>query len=725
VPLLSATALAGSIYLSTGTHLHATSLTATMGNVSIIGALDLTLDSVTAGTASGATGTIFVQSSTAALTLGTLSSSGSQILHADGDIGLTSVTAAGSSSDAGDVHATSDHGAITGGSIAANGSVTLIAATTNIGDALTATQGAVVLQAAGLIDWSTLTAGTTLGATSSNDSVTLKTATSGGTQTLHANQNVTFNQVTASGAGGDPGSVIVSADHGFVLAQTVLVNGAVTEGSVVAHGSASLTAGTTNTGNTLTATTGAASLAAGGPINWTTLIAGTTLGATSTAGSIAFDTAQSGGTQTLHANQNVTFNQITTLGLLGDAGSVNVTSDLGAISGGSINAHGSANLVAAANNTGINLTTVTGAAFLQAGGQVDWKNLNVYGSLGIISASGGITLGTAISGGTQILHAADDIVFKQLSTTGMPGDAGDIDLISAHGSVRGGSIFANGDIHLNANNAISLDQLRGSVIGLATPQDLTVNFVSVVRELDLAANTINVTAKQIPSVPSIPLVMNVTGFNGGIASSANLVIDPDAIFVNQFRVVDANFVANAPLITIVNGDVPGQLMLTTPTERVLLDNRSPGPSAWPTLQLYQPGGVFTLTQNVNANFTDSYVVFYSGDIASTVSTYSADHACCTDFTGSSMVRNVPNDMMRDAETNYLVGLTGGSGGATFQIPKSVDTVGPGPAVNIEGLSEARKFRRFQNESRDRPRWRSGELRRKTNLSSVDQVANVQ
>jgi hypothetical protein len=615
------------------------------------------------------------------------------------------------------------NGVATQGSVSANGSASLTAGTTITGNTLTATTGSGSLTAGRLIDWTTLSAATTLGALSDHDSIRLNTATSGGTQTLHANQNVTFKQLIATGAGIDPGNITVNADNGFVLVQTVLVNGVDTQGSVSANGSASLTAGTSITGNTLTATNGSGSLTAGGPIDWSALTVATTLGATSSHDSITLNTASSGGTQTLHANQNVTFNQLTTQGRVGDAGSVNVTSDAAAIVGGSINAHGSASLIAATDNTGLDLTTVTGGAYLQAGGRIDWRNLNVYGALGIISANGGITLGTAISGGTQFLRAANDIVFKQLTATGIPGDAGDINLISTRGSVRGGSIFANGDVHLNTNNAISLNQLRGSVIGLAAPQDLTVNFVSVVKELDLAANTINVTGKQIPSVPSIPLLMNVTGFNGGVASSANLVIDPDAIYVNQFRVVDANFVASAPLVTIANGYVPGQLMLTTPTERVLVDNRSPGPSAWPTLQLYQPGGVFTLTQNVNANFTDSYVVFYSGDLASTVSTYSAEHACCTDFTGSSMVRNVPNDMMRDAQTNYLLGLSGGRIDA-LQIPKSVDTVGPGPAVNIEGLTEARKFRRFQNESRNRPGWRSGELRGKTK-PAANLFANAQ
>jgi len=318
-----------------------------------------------------------------------------------------------------------------------------------------------------------------------------------------------------------------------------------------------------------------------------------------------------------------------------------------------------------------------------------------------------------------------------LTTTGIPGDAGDVNLTSEFGSLRGGSIFANGDPHLASNNSISLDQLRGNKITLSAPNDLTLDFVSVVKELDIAANTINVTGRQIPSVPAIPLVMNVTGYNGGAAKTANIDIDPLVLVFDQFRVVDAFVVTDAPSISIVNGYVPGQLMLTTPTEFVLLDNRSPAPSAWPTLQLYQPGGVFTLSQNLNASFTDSYVVFYSGDIASTVSTYSSDHVCCSDFTGSSMVRDIPNQTQGTetidtwlaqkggVETFYLLGIAGGSRIDATQIPKAVETIGPGPAVNIEGLAGAEKFRRLERQSRKAGRggWRSGALLGNTRTKS--------
>ncbi|MBR0770812.1 leukotoxin LktA family filamentous adhesin, partial [Bradyrhizobium diazoefficiens] len=537
---------------------------------------------------------------------------------------------------------------------------------------------------------------------------------SGGTQTIHARDDVTFNALTTMGVNGDVGNINVTGDNGFILAQTVTSGGATTLGSVSAHGSASLVAATTITGNTLAAMTGSGLLTAGGgPINWNTLNVGTTLGLTAGQGSIMIQTAQSGGTQTIHARDDVTFNALTTMGVNGDAGSINVTADSGFIlaqtvtSGGvptlgSVSANGSAKLIAAGTNTGRNLTAATGNAVL-SGTVVHWDNLNVGGTLDVTATTGGITVGTAISGGTQTLHAVNDIVFSQLTTTGIPGDAGDLEVKSDTGSLRGGSISANGATRFDVAGSVSFDRISGDVVKMTSSGDLTIAWVSVVRELDLAADTINVKGEQIRSNPAVPLILNITGYNGGVAKYANISIDPDSIIINQFKVVDATFWTDAPAVSILNGYVPGQLMLTTATQQVLLNNRTPAPSNWPTLQLYQPGGVFTMSQVGNANVSNAYVVFYTGDISATVTNYGATHTCCNDFTGASMMRNISVDgegkenieswlAKKDSGTFYLLGLSGQARLDALLTPRPVETVGSGPAVNIDGLSDMRKLR---------------------------------
>lgn len=600
---------------------------------------------------------------------------------------------------------------------------------------LSAVKGSVDIIGTGGLTLDQVVAGTATGASGSfsavaeNGSIVIGTADSSGSQTVHATQNVTFTSLAATGTAGDTGNINVTADNGFILAQTVTSGGLPTLGSVSAHGSATLLAATTITGNTFAATTGSGLLTATGPINWNTLNVGTTLGATTSQGSITFQTAQSGGTQTIHARDNVTFNALTSTGVTGDVGSINVTADNGFIlaqtvtSGGvptlgSVSAHGSARLIAAGANTGHNLTTSTGNAVL-SGTVVHWDNLNVRGALDVTATAGGITVGTAISGGTQTLHAVNDIVFSQLTTTGIPGDFGDIDLRSDTGAIRGGSISANGDTHFASAGPVSLDRIRGNTIKLTSPGDLTIGWVSVVKELDLAADTINVKGEQIRSTPAIPLIMNITGYNGSVAKSANVSIDPELIIINQFRVVDATFWTDAPAVSIINGYVPGQLMLTTASAQVLLNNRSPAPSNWPMLQLYQPGGVFTMSQAGNANVSNAYVVFYTGNISATVTNYGPAHTCCYDFTGASMVRNISVDgegnenietwlAKKDGGTFYLLGLSGQARLDALLTPRPVEAIGAGPAVNIEGLSDMRKLRQ-KGQRAGRPGWKDAAI----------------
>nr|WP_249153855.1 leukotoxin LktA family filamentous adhesin [Bradyrhizobium diazoefficiens] len=669
--------------------------------------------------------TLGVTASQGSITLQTAQSGGTQTIRARDNVTFSALTASGITGDAGNINVTADTGfilaqavmsggVVTLGSVSAHGSATLQAATTISGNTFAATTGSGLLTAnGGSVNWNALNVGTTLGVTAIQGSIALQTAQSGGTQTIRARDNVTFSALTASGITGDAGNINATADSGFILGQAVMSGGVVTLGSVSAHGSATLLAATTITGNALAATTGSGLLTAnGGPVNWNALNVGTTLGVTASQGSITLQTAQSGGTQTIRARDNVTFNALTASGITGDAGNINVTADNGFIlaqtvmSGGvptlgSVSAQGSAKLIAAGTNTGHNLTAATGNAVL-SGTVVHWDNLNVGRTLDVTATTGGMTLGTAVSGGTQTLHAVNDIVFSQLTTTGIPGDTGDLDVKSDTGSLRGGSISANGETHFEVAGSISLDRVSGNVVKMTSSGDLTINWVSVVRELDLAADTIDVKGEQIRSNPAVPLVLNVTGYNGGVAKSANIWIDPDLIIVNQFRVVDATFWTDAPAVSILNGYVPGQLMLTTANAQVLLNNRTPAPSNWPSLQLYQPGGVFTMSQVGNANVSNAYVVFYTGNVSATVTNYGPTHTCCYDFTGASMARNIAVDgqgkenietwlAKRDGGTFYLLGLSGQARLDALLTPRPVEAIGSGPAVNTEGLSDMRKL----------------------------------
>jgi hypothetical protein len=609
-----------------------------------------------------------------------------------------------------------------------SGGVTLVASSLSMG-AYSA------INAAGLISVTT-TADATIGQLNSSLSYAAASntpsifVTAGGVASLGAiiDNGDGQTKFVASGAGA---GLSLSASNGIGSATSRFTLSAARLSASASAGDIYVRALTETEVSLLSAVKGSVDIIGAGGLTLDQVLAGTAIGASGSFravannGSIVIGTADSSGSQTVHATENVTFKSLAATGSSGDAGNINVTADTGFIlaqtvmSGGvptlgSVSAHGSARLIAAGTNTGHHLMASTGNAVL-SGTVVHWDNLNAGGTLDVTATTGGITVGAAISGGTQTLHAVNDIAFGQLTTTGIPGDAGDLNARSDTGSLRGGSISAHGETHFDVAGSVSLDRISGNVVKMTSSGDLTINWVSVVSELDLAADTINVRGEQVRSNPSIPLILNITGYNGGVAKYANVWIDPDSIIVNQFRVVDANFWTDAHAVSIVNGYVPGQLMLTTATQQVLLNNRTPAPSNWPTLQLYQPGGVFTMSQIGNANVSNAYVVFYTGDVSATVTNYGPTHTCCNVFTGASMLRNIAVDgegkesieawlAKKDGGTFYLLGLSGQARLDALLTPRPVEAIGSGPAVNIEGISDMRKLRQ-KGQRAARPGWK--------------------
>jgi hypothetical protein len=410
-----------------------------------------------------------------------------------------------------------------------------------------------------------------------------------------------------------------------------------------------------------------------------------------------FDTATSGGTQTVHAAQDVTFNQITTNGISGDVGDAGVTADAGLIQGATVSAHGSASLFAATTNKGSSVTGSTGSVTLTGAGLVDWTTIVAGTTINVHSTADAINLGSASSGGSQTIHANQNVTFNQLTTTGIPGDLGDITVTSDHASIAGNSVSANGDATFNSGNSIDVTTMQAGSATLSTPHNLTLGMLSVYSAMRLGADIINVTAQQLPSVPPVPLHVTVTGYQGGVATHANLTIDPPEVIVDQLSIVDSVITVDSPALTIASGYVPGQMMLNTPAGQILLDNRSPGPVGGVNLQLYEPSGVFTMQQMGSANFSDTQVVYYDTTISSTIINFGGGN-----FTGSSFIRDSLQDMRNgdnqdisrlDVSVLRALYLQGLFDGARSHGP--IEVIGDGPAVNIEALfgpGEGRKHR---------------------------------
>ncbi|MGB3487899.1 MAG: leukotoxin LktA family filamentous adhesin [Xanthobacteraceae bacterium] len=725
----------GSAMLAAATNNKGTSATATTGSLMLASAGVIDWGALNAGTsidvlATGAVNltattsgtTTNISSTGGAVTLGTTTSGGSQMIRAANDVTFGQLTANGISGDTGAVTVTADSGAIQGGTVAANGSATLTAATSNNGIHATSATGSMILASAGVIDWNTLNAGTSIEAVatggvnlatttsgtttevrSTGGAVNLGTTTSGGSQAIWAATDVTFAGLTANGIAGDVGNISATAD-----------TGAIQGGIVTAHGSATLTAATNNKGSGATATVGSLTLASAGPIGWNALNAGTqidvratgpvnlattTSGTTtevrSAGGAVNLGTTISGGSQTIRAASDVNFAALKANGAGGDPGDVTVTADNGAIQGGVVAAQGSATLTAATNNIGDILSAMTGDISLRAGGLIDWNMVKAGRAIFAESTGGSIRFGVAVSGGNQTLQAYNDIAFGRLEATGSASDPANIDLRAMIGQVQGSDIVTHGDVSLAGSTDLTLQTLQGASVSLTAPHDISVAQLNVFRSLTLAAGNIHGAVTQLPSVPAVPLHVTLTGFNGGVATSANLSLDSPNVVIDRYKAVDSVLTANASRLTIVDGYVPGQMMLNTSAWQILMNNRSPVPVGNVDLQLYQPDGIFAMSQIGNTNLSNTYVVRYGTTVSSVITNYGGG-----DFGGTSFVRNAIEDMRNAGAFDPADEKKGGL--ATFYLLGQqalgfrdhpvlpIEVLGHGPAINLKGLFDGRR-----------------------------------
>jgi hypothetical protein len=306
-------------------------------------------------------------------------------------------------------------------------------------------------------------------------------------------------------------------------------------------------------------------------------------------------------------------------------------------------------------------------------GQINIKTVRPNAAI-MLTATNGI--------GTVLVPITIDVpILTALAT------AGDIN-IDAIGDLKVPLLSAPlGETNLNATGNLALDNVRGANVKFNSQGDVNIGTFTVVNSLKIAATTIEAGVVQPAGAPS-PLVINFTGPNGGIAQKIVVDIDaPNGTNFSQLFATDASVTTNGVKVGILNGFVPGKLTLVTPSQDIVLDNRSPAPTVGPSLQLYGPGRAFTLIQNNNAIFTTDFAVAYG--VNSAVTALSV-------FEGMSFVRDFPrnmengeplsiNEVKKDGKTFYVIGLSPSAMLDAFAIPKSVESVGSGPAVNLDGV----------------------------------------
>jgi len=334
---------------------------------------------------------------------------------------------------------------------------------------------------------------------------------------------------------------------------------------------------------------------------------------------------------------------------------------------------------------------------------------------GTIDVTGDETLfiTSAQSGGSQSFTAQDNLTFVNLATTGIPAvpgpeDLGNITLTSVNGFVHGGNIDAAGNSLINGNGVIfetikaglnseiystgdiigdleeagetiiniagfgpgnsgilDVKVMRAKNIDLQATGTLDVGIIEVAQNLALRADIIRaLDITQVPSGPD-PLNVTLTGPDGTVATFAQVNIDaPAGVVMPQVFVSETLMTTTAQFVDVINAFVPiqgtspmaGTFLLTTPSQTVFVDDRTPTPKGTPpsNIQMYLNGNPFTMTLDGIATSTDSFVVVYDETVELT-------DVLGLPYDGISLVRDTVRQMWNADEAIFLPGSFGPEG----------------------------------------------------------------
>ncbi|OJX15880.1 MAG: hypothetical protein BGO82_13335 [Devosia sp. 67-54] len=264
------------------------------------------------------------------------------------------------------------------------------------------------------------------------------------------------------------------------------------------------------------------------------------------------------------------------------------------------------------------------------------------------------------------------------------------------------------------SSSVTLDAAAGDIYADLLAPDVTLNLkagsgnvyieaagklnigdLQVKRELTLGVNELSGHITQVPPGPD-PLRLSITGYHGGIGTSANLVVDaPSGLIMPILRFYDSQIETTAKSVAILSAYVPGSLRLTTPFQTLWVDDRSPRPTPGSNAQMYQPDYAFSLDLDTYHTTTNAFVVWYdpTAQITNLLNGLPVD--------GASLVRDTVRLMTHNDPLQVLLIVTVGPDGEPVQhefffdekghrvvidgVVYPVGVVGDGPAVQ---LSEA-------------------------------------
>jgi hypothetical protein len=329
--------------------------------------------------------------------------------------------------------------------------------------------------------------------------------------------------------------------------------------------------------------------------------------------------------------------------------------------------------------------TLAGAIISNGDGQTNIATSRPNASI-VLTAGGGIGVDSVLNPPAQ--PAAPVAIKTNVPLLTASTTLGDINIANT-GDLRVLSTSSPvGKTNITTTGAFSVASVTGIDVALNAPGDIDIGTINATTSVTINANSATGNIVQQPG--GGPLVLNITGANGGTAQTMNLTIDaPGGTDVGQFSVTDANVTSNGGHFSIASGNVPGKLVLTMPGQVIVLDNRSPVPTIGPSVQMYGPGSLFNFLQDGFTTTTSNYVVSYG--VLSAITALGA-------YQGMAFVRDVPRDM-KSGDGFDVQGGSGKSGAALFyilgvsptfmldilQAPKPVEAPADGRVVNLSGL----------------------------------------
>ncbi|HKK14553.1 MAG TPA: hypothetical protein VKA14_07825, partial [Gammaproteobacteria bacterium] len=359
---------------------------------------------------------------------------------------------------------------------------------------------------------------------------------------------------------------------------------------------------------------------------------------------VGFDTVSAGQDVDLKAGTSLTGNQLTATG--GDVNAVAGT-DLdikhvraggsGSLTAGagmqfdSVSAGQDADLKAGTSLTGNQLTATGGDVNAVAGTDLDIHHVRAGGS-GSLTAGAAMHFDTIAVGKDLALKAAGSMNFGGLNV----GDGLSMD--STNGSITGTRLSAD---HASLSALHRIDVQSANVarrLNLAADDGVNVN----------ATQAGNAPASVGGAGPASPLVMTVTGYRNGVARKVQLSVDAPAGLDLQ-RLAGANTVlqTSARRVDMKQADVPETLRLITPVTELLVDNTTPRLSNV-DVQLTEPDHGFRLLQNGIRTTTTAYVMHYARGYEVEVPNFDQPHrALAPMYRGESAVRYTFRGMSLD------------------------------------------------------------------------------